>query len=142
VNGLRCTAAATCLAVGAAGIYSLIATEKNGIWGKSRLVAGDDLGSTLTAVSCRSAGNCLVTGSINLGMFDDYPMGNESFGIAEINGIWGPIKFLKVAGNPTTDSAVQSCDRNADCAVGGDITTGSYYQNDPPSSAYVASYAP
>jgi hypothetical protein len=142
VTGLRCTAAATCLAVGAAGGNGLIAAEKDGTWGKNRLLPDIAYGTALTAVSCRSAGNCLATGNVLLPNEDDYSGGAESFGIAEINGTWGPMKFLKVAGNPLTDSAVQSCDRNGDCAVGGNILTGNTYQNDPPVSAYVASYAP
>ena len=143
VTGLRCTAAATCLAVGAAGGDGLIAAEKNGTWGKNRLVPDYDEGTTLTAISCRSAGNCLVTGNILLGMEDDYSLGNESFGIAEINGTWGPVKFLTVAGNDETDSAVQSCDRNGDCAIGGTIQyTASGVEEAAGFSAYVASYTP
>jgi hypothetical protein len=143
VTGLRCTAAATCLAVGTAGGDGLIATEKDGTWGKNRLVPDYDEGTTLTAISCRSAGNCLVTGNILLGMEDDYSLGNESFGIAEINGAWGPVKFLTVPGNGATDTAVQSCDRNGDCAIGGTIQYNSTtVEASTGSSAYVASYTP
>jgi hypothetical protein len=143
VNGLRCTAAATCLAVGTAGGNGLIATEKNGTWGKNRLIPDYVEGTTLTAISCRSAGNCLATGNIVLGMEDDYSLGNESLGIAEINGTWGPVKFLTVPGNGATDTAVQSCDRNGDCAIGGTIQyTASGVEEAAGFSAYVASYAP
>lgn len=117
--------------------------EKNGTWVKNRLLPDYDEGTTLTAVSCRSAGNCLATGNISLGMEDDYSLGNESFGIAEINGTWGPIKFLTVAGNDETDSAVQSYDRNGDCAIGGTIQyTASGVEEAAGFSAYVASYTP
>jgi hypothetical protein len=143
VTGLRCTAAATCLAVGAAGGNGLIAAEKNGIWGKNRLVPDYDYGTTVTAISCRSAGNCLATGYIMLPGEDSYYPGNESFGIAEINGIWGPVKFLTVANEGTTNSAVQSCDRNGDCSIGGTIQyTAPGVEEAAGFSPYVASYTP
>jgi hypothetical protein len=143
VTGLRCTAAATCLAVGAAGGNGLIAAEKNGIWGKNRLVPDYDYGTTVTAISCRSAGNCLATGYIMLPGEDSYYPGNESFGIAEINGIWGPVKFLTVANEGTTNSAVQSCDRNGDCSIGGTIQyTAPGLEEAAGFSPYVASYTP
>jgi hypothetical protein len=141
VSGLRCTAAATCLAVGTAGDNGLIAAEKNGTWGKNRLLPDYAYGTPLTAVSCRSAGNCLATGYMVLPMEDDYYPGNESFGIAEINGTWGPIKFLTLAGE--TNTSVQSCDRNGDCAIGGTIQyTANGVEEASGFSAYVASYTP
>ena len=147
VSGLRCTAAATCLAVGFGGDAGLIAAEKNGIWGKNRLLPDYDYGTPLTAISCRSAGNCLATGYMVLPNEDDYYPGNQSFGIAEVNGTWGPIKFLTVpdiaAGGGVTNSAVQSCDRNGDCAVGGSIQyTANGVEEAAGYSAYVASYTP
>ena len=143
VTGLRCTAAATCLAVGTAGGSGLIATEKNGTWGKNRLLPDYEYGTTLTAISCRSAGNCLATGYVTVGEEDGYYPGNASFGIAEINGTWGPLKFLTVPGNGTPTSAVQSCDRNGDCTVGGTIQyTVSGVEEAAGYSAYVASYTP
>jgi hypothetical protein len=143
VTALRCTAPATCLAVGDAGGYGLIATEKNGTWGKNRLTTDSWDGTTLTAISCRSAGNCLVTGNFALPMEDDYSPGNESLGIAEINGTWGPVKFLTVPDNGATDSSIQSCARNGDCAIGGTIQYSSpVVEESTGSSSYVASFTP
>jgi len=144
VTGLRCTAAATCLAVGGFGPDGFIAVEQGGAWGKIRLVP--DLtgwGTSLTAVACQSAGNCLLTGNAQLGTGDDsFDAGAESFTMTEVKGAWSKPRVLTVADGGLTDSAVLSCDRGGDCTVGGTIQYGISYQTSPaPFSAYVARYS-
>jgi hypothetical protein len=145
VVGLRCTAAATCLAVGGFGADGFIAVEQGGTWGKIRLVPDlTGYGTSLSAVACQSAGNCLVTGSAQLDSGDDsYDAGAESFTMTEIKGAWTKPRVLTVADGGQTDSVALSCDRDGHCSVGGTIQYGISYQTAPaPFSAYVAGYAP
>lgn len=141
VTGLACTAAATCTAVGQVGPDGFIASERDGGWGRTGLVP--DLtrdGTSVDQVACRSAGDCVATGSAQLGTAEG-DAGTESFAMTELNGAWSKPRLLSVGGGGSTDSDFLACGPGGDCSVGGWIQYGggrpaaSY-------SGYVAGYTP
>jgi len=144
LTGLTCTgtgSGATCVAAGQVGRDGFIAVEKDWTWGKIRLVPDlTGYGTSVDQVSCRSAGNCVATGSAELGPAED-DVGDESFALTERAGTWARPRLLSVGGGGTTDSDALACGPDGDCSVGGwiqygaDNRTASY-------GAYVAGYTP
>jgi Fibronectin type III domain len=59
-NGVSCTDAKNCTAVGAGGGYPLYSTESAGVWGAPKALAGD--GGFFYGVSCVSATDCTAVG--------------------------------------------------------------------------------
>jgi hypothetical protein len=140
VTGLSCTAAATCVAAGQVGLDGFIAQEIGGTWGRIRLVP--DLtghGTSVDEVSCRSAGNCVATGSAQLGTAAA-DVGAESFAMTERSGAWSRPTPLSVGGGATESDAL-ACGPDGDCSVGGWIQYGADDQS-ASYSAYVAGYTP
>ena len=123
VTGLTCTAAATCVAAGQVGLDGFIAQEIGGTWGRTHLVP--DLtghGTSVDDVSCRSAGNCVATGSAQLGIAAD-DVGAESFAMTELAGAWSRPALLSVGGGGTTESDALACGPDGDCSVGAGSST-------------------
>jgi Big-like domain-containing protein len=75
--------------------------------------------SRITAVSCRSAGNCTVTGQFSTSL-----RGTKAFVVSEVNGTWGNaievpgITAISGGSDAATASAV-SCATAGNCAAGG-----------------------
>jgi len=141
LTGLTCTAAATCVAAGQVGQDGFIAQEVAGTWGKTRLVP--DLtghGTSVDDVSCRSAGNCVATGSAQLGTAAS-DVGAESFAMTERAGAWSRPTLLSVGGGGMTESDALACGPDGECSVGGWIQYGADDQT-ASYSAYVAGYTP
>ena len=140
VTGLTCTAAATCVAVGQVGLDGFIAQEVKGTWGKIHLVPDlTGYGTSVDEVSCRSAGNCVATGSAQLGSAAD-DAAAKSFAMTELAGAWSRPTPLSVGGG-TTESDALACGPDGDCSVGGWIQYGADDQT-ASFSAYVAGYTP
>jgi hypothetical protein len=117
---LSCQAAGRCVAAGYGTIQNqcpinfgcpgAYVTEKNGTWGGSRLVlsqtAALTTSSPVTALSCPSAGNCVLAGGFGL--------------LEEKNGSW--LKPRPVPGAPGGAAAV-SCPAAGNCDAGGTYGT-------------------
>lgn len=121
---------------------SFVLDEVNFTWGAPHDVpglaalTGTSGSSRLTALSCKSAGNCTVTGQ-----FSDSIRGSRAFVASEVNGTWGNatevpgITALNGGSNTATASAV-SCASAGNCAAGG-----VYFDSTPASHAFVVSQA-
>ena len=127
ITAISCTAAGDCTAVGFTTPESLISTpgeqdgfvvdERNGSWGKARLVPGitvktGELAQLLT-VSCASPGNCVAGGyeKSDLSAKPD----NVAFIAEEKNGAWHPARLIPAM----TSVALLSCPAAGDCAAAG-----------------------
>jgi hypothetical protein len=112
---LSCPAAGDCVAAGqgtscsaSAGCPAAFVTEKNGVWAKARTVlsptAARTKGSSINALACGSAGDCVAGGSFGL--------------LEEKNGTWrGPMAVPGTGGDVLTVS----------CPAAGDCDAGGYY---------------
>ena len=81
-----------------AGREAFLVSEKHGVWGQARKIAGlaklntgggdggPDAG--FGQISCSSAGNCLAAGSY------DGKKGTEPFTVTEQHGTWGPARRI------------------------------------------------
>jgi Big-like domain-containing protein len=104
---------------------SFVLNEVNSAWGAPRDVpglaalTGTSGFSRITAVSCRSAGNCTVTGQFSTSL-----RGTKAFVVSEVNGTWGNaievpgITAISGGSDAATASAV-SCATAGNCAAGG-----------------------
>jgi hypothetical protein len=104
---------------------SFLIDEVNSAWGAPHDVPGlaalTGTGgfSRITAVSCKSAGGCTVTGEFSTSL-----RGTKAFAVSEVNGTWG--NAAEIPGITTlgggTDAAtarVVSCATSGNCAAGG-----------------------
>jgi hypothetical protein len=113
-----------------------VAEEKNGTWQAARTVAGvastaGTPAGSANAVSCPSAGNCAVGGSIST------DTGIQAAVLSEVDGTWGsPLQVPGVAQLSTrADSGVEA----TSCASPGNCAAGGFYQDSPGSlQAFVA----
>jgi Bacterial Ig-like domain (group 3) len=133
VRGISCGSPGNCVVVGdyeadtRHTFGGFVAEEKNGTWQAARPVVGANTAGTpagsADAVSCPSAGNCVVGGSIST------DTGTQAAVLSEVDGTWGsPLQVPGVAQLSTrADSGVAaaSCATPANCAVGGS------YQDSP-----------
>jgi hypothetical protein len=125
-NSVSCRSAGNCTAVGTYGDpygTGFVATEKNGVWGKTedvgvvggRVAEGD-------AAACASPGNCAAGG------FDSNDSGsvNQAWVSAEKNGRWDNgfevpgLRALNKGGDAETETV--SCPSAGRCAAGGYYT--------------------
>ena len=104
---------------------SFLVDEANSTWGAPHVVpglaalTGTSGFSRLTAISCKTAGNCTVTGEFSTSL-----RGTKAFAVSEVNGTWG--NAAEIPGITTlgggTDAAtarVVSCGTPGNCAAGG-----------------------
>jgi hypothetical protein len=98
----------------------MIADEVNGTWAGGDTSPGLPLaagGTVVTAVSCRSAGNCSAGGYT-----DSYTQVMDAFVISEVNGVWG--KAVRVADtNSEADVTALSCPAAGSCVATGNAGT-------------------
>jgi hypothetical protein len=127
LTSLSCTAAGDCTAAGFTTLEGLLSgpgeqdgfviDEKNGVWGKARLVPGitmktGELAQILT-LSCASPGNCAAGGYAK----NDLPAkpDNVAFIAEEKNGAWHPARVFPAI----TSVTMVSCPAAGDCAAAG-----------------------
>ena len=91
--------------------------------------------SRLTALSCKSAGNCTVTGQ-----FSDTLRGTRAFVASEVNGTWGNAievpGITALSGGGTATASAVSCASAGNCAAGGQ-----YFDSTPAEHAFVVTEA-
>ncbi len=133
---ITCSAPGTCLAGGdyvskitatSGFLHPFVAEESKGVWGRARTfdtsgLAGSNGAGGLDALSCFSAGNCIVGA--------DYggARGSLPFIVMEKNGVWGKPQTIpgtaallgKQQAVVAAANAV-SCADSADCTVAGDF---------------------
>jgi len=134
VKGISCGAAGGCAV---AGDYAadtrhtfggFVAEEKNGTWQAARTVVGvaNTVGTpagSADTVSCPSAGNCVVGGSIST------DTGTQAAVLSEVDGVWGsPLQVPGVAGFSTRAFSGVGA---ASCATAGNCAVGGFYQDSP-----------
>ena len=128
---LSCRAAGDCTAAGVAGPVSacagnfhgacpaVVLTEKNGSWGTPRPVItaaqARTTDSSIHALSCASAGNCVAAGSI----------GQQTMVMQEKNGTWSAPGQLP--GVPVVKNGGGSAVTSLACPAAGDCDAGGYY---------------
>jgi hypothetical protein len=134
VNGIACTSAGNCVAVGSyvyspgAGFYTaFIATDVSGAWRPAFEAwlpanAGEPAFAELSGVSCTDQRNCTA-----VGWYFDKAGNQQLMVVTETNGTWGRAKEIAAPTNAATPlSAVGtgiSCYRSGDCvAVGGNTS--------------------
>jgi hypothetical protein len=104
---------------------AFLVDEVNFTWGASHDVPGlaalTGTGgfSRLTAVSCKSAGSCTVTGEFSTSL-----RGTKAFAVSEVNGTWGnatEIPGIAALGGGTDAATARaaSCATPGNCAAGG-----------------------
>jgi hypothetical protein len=102
-----------------------VVTEKNGTWGSAQVLPGvaalsaHSMNAFLTAVICRSAGNCSAAGA-----YDTSPFGNnEAFVSTETDGVWGNATELPGIATlnqfPLLGVTALSCGAPGNCSLGG-----------------------
>jgi len=136
LNGVSCTSAGNCVAVGqytdtAGGSPPMIITETGGVWGPAVRVAlpadvitdPAALFSFLFDVDCTSAGNCTAVGA-----YTDNDGNSEPMVVTETAGVWGAGVALSLPANAMTAPGSQYAWLNQlDCpAPGGCVATGGY----------------
>ncbi len=144
VDAVSCATASSCVAAGAYGAVlgenqAFVVTLTNGSWGKAALLPGLASLNTgdfaqVTAISCRSAGNCSIGGS-----YRDKASVNHAFVDTEKNGSWA--KAVPVPGIATLSGAGRASGVLAlSCASAGHcVAGGSYYDRKDFSQAFVVS---
>jgi hypothetical protein len=132
VNGIACTSAGNCVAVGSyvytasGGRYTaFIATDVNGAWRRAFAVwlpanTAEPAFDELSGVSCTARGSCTA-----VGWYFDKAGNQQLMVIMETKGTWGRAKEIAAPTNAASPvSAIGtgiSCYRSGDCvAVGGD----------------------
>jgi hypothetical protein len=140
---VACASTGNCAAGGLAGDTAIVANETNGSWAAAKPIANTDVGAgpyadAVSAISCRSAGNCVAVGGD--GAYLSAPKVTD-FIAQESDGTWGAAQpvpglaalntgtntqgFLGLPGDPDI-----SCGAVGDCAItggyldGGDVFRG------------------
>jgi hypothetical protein len=108
---------------------ALVASERNGHWGKALKLPGSGTlnaggGAEVLSVSCGAAGNCAAGG-----FYDDVANHEQAFVISERNGHWGQALEAPGSGTLNAGGAAEvlsvSCGAAGNCAAGGFYTDGS-----------------
>ena len=86
-DGVSCTTASSCTAVGAAANTPIGATETAGTWSATTEVTVPGTDGSLTAVSCTGATDCTAVGSSLNPAFGT--VSSESIHVTESGGAWG-----------------------------------------------------
>jgi hypothetical protein len=127
VSGVSCATTGNCAAAGSyqdksGATQTLLADERNGVWGAAQAVPGMSVlpanRSFPGSVSCGSPGNCVVAGTY----FDDH-MSQQVYVADEVDGQWGSPQQVPGTGklNALGDALVGqvSCGSAGNCAVVG-----------------------
>ncbi len=137
VASVSCASVGNCAAAGFSGSITndapsgpLVASEKNGTWGKVTAVAGTTASARNSAgsVSCGSVNYCAAGGSYAPSIEGPY----QAFVVREKNGSWGNaielpgLAALNVGGSADVESV--SCGQARYCAAGGTYRDGSGHQ--------------
>ena len=137
LDGLSCTSAGNCLAVGsyAAVIgqtqHAFAAFEKDGTWGSAKTIPGiaalnTGPGLSLEGVSCGAPGDCSTVGG-----YTDHQNHIQAFVASEVNGRWVTVQevpgsaALNTGGNAVVWAV--SCDAAGNCGAGGSYTVGNAF---------------
>jgi Bacterial Ig-like domain (group 3) len=133
VTGISCGSPGNCVVTGDYepdthnSTAGFVAEEKNGQWQPARPVVGTATNSfgipvgSADAVSCVSAGNCVVGGSISVGN------GEQAAVLREVNGSWG--KPTAVPGMAALSNRVSADVNTVSCASVGNCAIGGIYQD-------------
>jgi hypothetical protein len=134
LTSLSCGSAGNCAAGGSytgnGGSPAFVVSEKNGTWGKARQVpgvaalSGATGGSSVSSVSCASAGNCTAGGT-----YDTTGYG-QTFVVSEKDGTWG--KAIEVPGLAALDAGSPVGVSSVSCASAGNCTVAGSYGVSPP----------
>jgi hypothetical protein len=134
ILALSCPSAGNCAAGGAytdhdGKVQALVATERNGTWGKALKVPGLSKLNTggnaqIRSLSCPSAGNCVATG-----LYKDSQGRDQALLVSESRGRWRPAFEIPgtAALNAGGDASAfgVSCSSPGSCAAGGTYLDGS-----------------
>ncbi|MGD0198271.1 MAG: hypothetical protein ABSC56_10260 [Solirubrobacteraceae bacterium] len=125
LNGVACTGAGSCVAVGAyqteAGPPELmVATETGGVWARARellpaLPRVVDEQATLNAVTCTGPGDCIAVGG------ETTSAGSQAIVVSETTGVWGSPSAVALPA-PTSglaDLNSVTCTSAGDCVAVG-----------------------
>src|SRR6185437_3251630 len=114
---------------------SFVLNEVNSAWGAPHDVPGlaalTGTGgfSRITAVSCKSAGNCTVTGQFSTSL-----RGTKAFAVSEVNGTWG--NALEIPGIAALGGGTDAASASAvSCATAGNCAAGGVYDDSNPTPA-------
>jgi hypothetical protein len=100
-SSLSCTSAGNCMLAGGVtrepsyAQQAFAVTEHAGVWGSSTLIPlpvganTSSPNSTVSAMSCMSAGNCLIVGT-----YEDTNFNTQGFSLRQVNGSWKPVSTL------------------------------------------------
>jgi hypothetical protein len=130
---LSCGSAGNCAAggdyTGTGGQLAFVVSEKNGTWGKAMQVPGAAAlsgatgGSSVSSVSCASAGNCSAGGTYNTKGY------GQAFVVSEKNGTWG--RAIEVPGLAALDAGAPVGLNSVSCASAGNCAVAGSYGADP-----------
>jgi hypothetical protein len=111
---------------------SFVLNEVNSAWGAPRDVPGlaalTGTGgfSRITAVSCKAASNCTVTGQFSTSL-----RGTKAFAVSEVNGTWG--NALEIPGIAALGGGTDAASASAvSCATAGNCAAGGVYDDSTP----------
>ena len=127
LNGVACTTAGNCTAVGvfknlSGGDEAFTVTSSNGVWSTASRITfpSNTLPSTVQVIpadiSCASTGNCTVAGQ-----FRNTSGGNSAFTATSTNGTWGVAIPAAPAANDQ-DPTAETYFRAVSCAAASDCT--------------------
>ncbi len=140
IEAVSCPSAGNC---SAGGNYNgpgdlFVASEVNGTWGSAEEIPGSAAlnqggEAIVNAVSCASAGNCIVAG----GYTDSSDLG-QGFVASQVNGIWGTAEEVLAGNGPLEHgSAIISA---VSCASAGNCSAGGSAFNIPGSAGAVEAF--
>jgi hypothetical protein len=134
IASLSCGSAGNCAAGGSytgnGGQLAFVVSEENGTWGKAMQVPGAAAlsgatgGSSVSSVSCASAGNCTAGGTYNTSGY------GQVFVVSEKNGTWG--KAIEVRGLAALDAGAPVGIGSVSCPSAGNCAAAGYYGVAPP----------
>ncbi len=143
VTSVSCGSAGDCVAGGSYSAHAsadgravvvadnkaFVVGERDGVWGRIRLIPGLaalDVGGNdwISSVSCGSAGSCSAGGS-----FTDGSGNLQAFVAGERNGAWG--RALEVPGSGVLNAGGDAEVLSVSCASAGNCAVGGYYADRP-----------
>jgi hypothetical protein len=140
ISAVSCASAGNCSAGGTYGRgHVFVVSQVNGTWGKAEEVPGTAAlntdGSTISSISCASAGNCSAGGT-----YYDGSSRQQVFVVSQVNGTWGTA--VQVPGTAALNKGGQAVIASVSCASAGNCSAGGTYAvNSGHFQAFVVSQA-
>jgi hypothetical protein len=140
IDSVSCASAGNCMAGGyyddsSHDLQAMVASEKNGTWGRAKKVPGFaalNAGGPgqINSLSCASAGSCAAAG-----YYTDSSGDEQAFVVSSTGGVWGTAEELP--GTATLNAGGQAQLSSVSCGAAGSCAAGGYYNGSGPDNEQV-----